>query len=189
MNTRHHVVFLRGKKTILRPLEESDLPRCVKWINDPEVSKFLSGHWPMTMPAEKKWFETHATSDSKDSIILAIETSDGVHIGNMGFHRIDWVSGVATSGALIGEKRYWGRGYGTDAKMALLDYAFNTLGLRKVCSQALAFNGRSIAYSKRCGYREEGRLKKHVFRNGEYHDLVELALFREDWLARRKRKS
>lgn len=88
----------------------------------------------------------------------------------------------STHGAMIGEKEYWGKGFGTDAKMALLEYAFNTLGLRRVKSEALAFNKRSIAYSLHCGYVLEGTKKKEVFRDGRFHDLVFLAATRKTWL-------
>ncbi|MFA6158027.1 MAG: GNAT family protein [Candidatus Paceibacterota bacterium] len=179
-NDGNRVVFLRGNMVNLRPLEESDLERCTRWINDPEVSRYLSGLWPLTMQAERKWLESHSTG-SKSDVVLAIETKDGVHIGNIGFHNIKWTDGVAVSGAMIGDKRYWDKGYGTDAKMQLVNWAFSNLGLRKLCSQVIAFNARSLAYSKKCGYKVEGVLAKHVLRDGGYPDVVNLALFKEDW--------
>lgn len=100
----------------------------------------------------------------------------------MAIHQIDWVNGTATTGAMIGEKEYWGKGYGSEAKMLLLDYAFNRLGLRKICSNVIAFNGRSKRYSEKCGYREEARRKAQFFRDGTYHDEIWLAVFRENWL-------
>ncbi|MDE1967131.1 MAG: GNAT family N-acetyltransferase [Patescibacteria group bacterium] len=111
-------VFLRGRKTILRPLSESDLPLCQKWINDPEVRKFIKNIFPMTMGAEREWLESRSKKNDKD-IILVIEVK-GRPIGTMGIHGIDWRNRTATTGALIGEKEYWGKGYGTDAKMALI---------------------------------------------------------------------
>jgi RimJ/RimL family protein N-acetyltransferase len=65
--------------------------------------------------------------------------------------------------------------------MLLLNYAFNTLNMRKICSAVFAFNGRSQAYNRKCGYRVEGVSKKHVFVRGNYCDLVMMALFKEDW--------
>jgi RimJ/RimL family protein N-acetyltransferase len=179
-NNSQKIVFLKGKKVTLRPLDEKDIERCCRWINNPEVAIFMNGHWPKGLEAEKKWLAE--SSAKKDGFSLAIETLDGVHIGNMGVFDIHWTDGVATTGAMIGEKEYWGKGYGTDAKTQLLNYLFNTLNLRKICSRAYAFNERSIAYSLHCGYKEEGRQKKHVFRNGEFHDVVNLALFKEDWI-------
>jgi RimJ/RimL family protein N-acetyltransferase len=110
-----------------------------------------------------------------------IEVS-GKPIGTMGIHSINWKDRTATTGALIGEKEYWGKGYGTDAKMTLLDYAFNTLNLRKIMSRVYAFNGRSLAYSLHCGYRVEGRLLRQRYAYGRYWDEIILGLFKSQWL-------
>ncbi len=174
------VVFLRGKKTILRPLEERDLPLLTRWINDSEISQFLIVYLPMSAESEKEWFLK--LKDRKDQITLGVCLLDGTLIGVMGTHEIDWKDRVTTTGAFIGDKRYWGKGYGTDAKMQLLDYIFNTLNLRKVLSTVVAFNARSLAYSKHCGYVVEGIRRSQIFRNGRYWDLVELGLFKEEWL-------
>jgi len=178
--TTDRVVFLRGENVVLRPLGKSDLPRLLRWINDPEVRYFLEAFMPMHEGEEEEWLESLSKRKPND-LVLAIETKEGEHIGNIGLHRISWRDRTAVTGALIGEKEYWGKGLGTEAKMLLLDYAFNTLNLRKICSQVLAFNGRSIAYSKKCGYVEEGTFRAHIFRNGEYHDLVNLAVFKKDF--------
>jgi len=163
------VVFLKGRKYILRPFnKETDLVKCHRWINDPEIYQYLLYSHPMTLQGEAEWFEK--LYKNKNNVPLAIETIEGEFIGTMGLHDIKSVDRTAVTGALIGEKEFWGRGFGTDAKMTLLDYAFNTLNLRKVCSRVIAFNKRSVAYSLRCGYEIEGKLKRHIFKRGRYYD-------------------
>ncbi len=175
------VVYLRGKKVILRPFNKAtDLETFWRWINDPDIKQFMTGYKPIALVAEEKWFDEHPSR--RNAIALAIETNDGQLIGNMGLHQIDWVSRFATTGAMIGEEEFQNKGYGTDAKMTLLNYAFNHLGLRKIMSQVLDFNGRSLHYSQKCGYSEEARLRDMYFRNGEYHDEVILSVTREVWL-------
>lgn len=178
--SEERVVFLRSKNVVLRPLSMDDIPRLHRWINDPEVRHFLKADMPFTLGEEEEWVKGLAKR-KPEHIILAIETAEGQHIGNMGLHSINWRSRTATTGAMIGEKEFWGKGYGTEAKMLLLHYAFDTLNLRRITSQAYAFNGRSIAYSKKCGYKEEGVFRGHVFRDGQYHDIVCLAVFRDDF--------
>ncbi len=177
---KQKVVFLEGKKVILRPFTKNDIPTLTRWINDPEVRQFLIATFPTSEEKEEEWIKSLGSDDK--NIVLAIETKEGVLIGSMGIHRISWKDGVCTTGALLGEKDYWGKGYGTDAKMALLDYIFNTLNLRKVCSDVYTFNKRSLQYSLHCGYKIEGTRKKHIFKKGKYWDLIELGLFKEDWL-------
>ena len=175
------VVFLKGRKTILRPPnKQTDLPKCLKWINDPEVSQYLSVYLPVSFVGEEAWFDRLYKSES--DIPLAIETLEGEFIGVMGLHNIKWKDGTATTGALIGEKDYWGKGFGGDAKMTLLDYAFNSLNLRKICSGVYDFNKRSLNYSLRCGYEIEGTLKRHFYKKGRYCDQIMLAVFKEKWL-------
>lgn len=173
------VIFLRGQKTILRPLEPTDAPKLRQWINDPDVRRFLSNVWPHALAGEEAWIRR--THEADDQYILAIETDDGVFIGNMGLSRIDWVNGTAKTGALIGEKAYWGKGYGRDAKMALLGWAFYELGLRRIESGALATNERSLRYQLATGYRLEGRKREHMLRAGRYVDHIETGLLRRDF--------
>ncbi|MBT7227936.1 GNAT family N-acetyltransferase [Candidatus Parcubacteria bacterium] len=175
------VVFLQGKKVVLRPVNKAtDMEAFQRWINDPGVRKFMTGFTPIGLQEEEEWID--GLGKRKNNITFAIETLEGELIGNIGLHGIDWVARVATTGALIGDEQNRGKGYGTDAKMILLDYAFHTLNLRKVCSEAIAYNGRSLAFNARCGYKEEGRRKDHFFKDGQYYDGVLTAVFREEWL-------
>lgn len=174
------VVFLRGKRVVLRPLrKETDLEPALRWINDPDVRLYLRNVFPQTAASEAEWFD--GLTKRKDDVVLGIETEEGILIGIMGLHGIDWVHRTATTGAFIGEKRYWNRGYGTDAKMALLKYAFDTLGLLKVKSAVMGFNARSVAYNRRCGYRVEGRRRSQFYRNGRRHDEILLGVTRGEW--------
>jgi RimJ/RimL family protein N-acetyltransferase len=182
------VVFLQGKKTILRPLnKQTDLPSLTRWINDPEIRSFVLVYQPQMLESEEQWVDAIANNKRPNDIILAIETLDGRFIGTIGIHGISWKDRTATTGAIIGEKEFWGKGYGSDAKMALLDYAFNTLNLHKICSAVIAYNERSLNYSLHCGYKIEGRKRQQIFKNGAYHDEILLGIFKEEWLAAMKK--
>lgn len=175
-------VFWRtGKKTLLRPLELSDAPTLYRGINDPETSKFLNAIHPMGLGYEEDWIKEKQKPSTTD-VTVAICLLDGTMIGTMGLHRIDLLNRTATTGAVIFEEQYRNRGYGSDAKMLLLDAAFNRYNLFKVQSRVIAYNGRSAAYSKKCGYVEEGRLRDQWERFGQRHDEILLAVFRDYWL-------
>ena len=174
------IVFARGKRIILRPLLKRDIPQLLQWINDTEITQYLMAHLPITEAQEEKWFESLSTRSDTD-VVFAITTLDGKLIGNMGIRAINWKDRTASTGALIGDKDYWGKGYGTEAKMLILNYAFNTLNLRKITSSVLAFNKRSHAYLKKCGYAEEGTRKRQFFVRGRYVDEILLAVFKKDW--------
>lgn len=180
MEKKQAVVFLSGKKVNLRPFSKDDVPAVTRWINDPEVREFISMTFPQTEKQEEDWVSK--LGDDDKNIALCIETKDGKPIGVMGIHNINWVHRHCTTGAVIGEKDYWGKGYGTDAKMYLLDYIFNTLNLNRVGSNVIAYNKRSLRYSLHCGYKIEGRRRKMIFKKGRYWDLIDLGVFKQEWL-------
>lgn len=176
------IAFLRGPRVLIRPPLERDIPKLLVWFNDGEVNEFLQHYFPITEDFEREWLKNLGTKRRETDAVFVIETLRGQSIGTMGIHRIDWISRTATTGAAIGEKQFWGKGYGSEAKMLLLYYAFERLNLRRIYSSAFSFNLRSINYSQKCGYRIEARLKRKHFRAGKYHDEVILSISRPDWL-------
>ena len=176
-----NIIFRQSKRVILRPFDRSEIPTLCKWVNDPDVTQFTRSIFPVYEQQEEEWFDGLARR--KDSAVLGIVVRESnTLIGTIGLHGINWQSRTATTGAMIGEKAYWGKGYGTEAKMLLLDFAFNTLDLNIIQSHALASNERSIAYSKKCGYEEVARIPDwHRRLTGECCADVILIVTQEKW--------
>lgn len=175
------VVFRAGTKGILRPLIESDVPFLMQWMNDLDVTQFLRTILPVSLQSEMEWFEK-VSKQSSDSVTLAmVDKKTKALIGVISLGNIDHRQGTATTGTSIGNKKYWGKGYGTEAKMLLLEYAFRELNLRKIYSDVIGYNERSLAYAKKCGYVEEARLPQHYYRKGQYWDKIVLAVYRDEW--------
>ena len=175
--------FLSGKNVVLSPYsEEAHLTQCWRWINDPEVRRYLNNDKPISLEHERELLRD-LTENPAENLFLIIETKrERTPIGTIGLHNINWTNRRAMGGTMIGEDGYWGKGYGTDAKFALLYHAFCTLGFEKVCSSVLAFNGRSLNYLKHTGHREEGRRERQFYRGGVWIDEILLAVFKEDFL-------
>ncbi|MFQ6014718.1 MAG: GNAT family N-acetyltransferase [Anaerolineae bacterium] len=174
--------MIQGNKVRLRAIEREDLSRFVRWLNDPEVVQYLTIYTPFSMAEEERWFERQLEDDS--STILAIETLDGTHIGNVGLHKIDWKNSHAELGIFIGEKEYWDQGYGSDAVMAMLNFAFNEMNLHRVSLGVYAFNKRAIRCYEKCGFRHEGTEREVVFKNGNYHDHLIMGILRHEFNSR-----
>jgi RimJ/RimL family protein N-acetyltransferase len=180
--TSQEVVFLEGKQVILRPMNRAtDLEFCQRWINHPDVRHFLTQSLPITLEDEGKWFDSLIGNKSNITLGIVVKES-GELIGVMSLIHIDWLNRTAVTGTWIGGQEHRGKGYGTDAKMILLAYAFLTLNLRKICSGAIAFNGASLRFNAKCGYKEEGVLKQQVYKDGQYYDEFLTAVFKDDWL-------
>ena len=167
----------------LRPVEEMDLPLFVLWFNDPEVRYWLSmSDAPeFTLESEQEWYDEMRSDPSR--VIWCIETEDGRPIGNLGLHAIDEAHGRATFGIAIGEKAYWGRGYGTEALRAVLRYAFEEMELRRVVLEADEDNARGIRCYEKCGFVREGLLRSYRLRGGKPVNCLIMSVLREDWQA------
>ncbi|MBU0551158.1 GNAT family N-acetyltransferase [Myxococcota bacterium] len=164
------IQFLRGHQLDLRPLEEADLPRCQRWINDPEVRRTTTLAFPMDARAERAWWEGQPRGGAPHTINLAIVLKDsGEHIGNTGLMGINWIDRRGTSGTIL-DPAHWRRGYATEAKWLLLKYAFLELGLRRVESVVIAFNEASARHLKANGFTQEGLRPQAFFREGAFHD-------------------
>ena len=67
------IVFLRGKRVNLRPILRSDIPRWLRWVNDPDVNHFIEVWLPATEAHEERWYERITRADT-DDFTLTIET-------------------------------------------------------------------------------------------------------------------
>lgn len=174
--------MLFGEKVNLRALEPSDVDNFMGWINDREVTRYLLvGRWPVSRKAEEAWLERVLRDDDPRNKVLAIETKDGVYLGNIGLHNIDYISGVAELGIVIGRKDYWNKGYGTDAARTLIGFAFSNLRLRKIILRVFGGNIRAQKAYAKLGFKEVGRLKAHILRDGKYEDEVLMEVFAEEF--------
>ncbi len=82
----------------------------------------------------------------------------------------------------IGNKGYWGQGYGKEAFILLLDYAFLELNLHRLSLRVFSFNDRAIKLYKSLGFQHEGTCKEAIFRNGTWHDIEFFALFQRNYI-------
>lgn len=175
---------ITGKKIRLRAIERSDIPTFVRWFNDPEVRQYLAMYMPMSQAQEERWFE--AQLEQRDRFIFGIETLDGKLIGNLGLINIDWKNSHALLGIVLGEKEYWGQGYGTDAITAVLGFAFKQMNLHRVHLATYEYNKRAIRCYEKCGFKLEGRMRQAHFYDGQYHDELVMGILREEFVANDK---
>lgn len=176
--------MLKGKNVILRPLKIEDLEKTHQWRNDLELIKLTQGiRFPKTLEMDKEWFDSALNDKSNRNIYFGIdEIKTNEFIGIIQLNNIDYISGTAAWGFIIGDINNRGKGYSIEAPKLLFDYAFNVLNLRKITGYRIAFNKAAYFMHQFIGgFVEEGRLKKHVYFDGVYHNVVVLSLFKEDF--------
>jgi RimJ/RimL family protein N-acetyltransferase len=176
--------MLIGKLVRLRRYEKEDLERVLGWINDREVTRFLAARYPFSRVQEEGWIERVSQQPPSEGIVLAIELpADSRHIGSVGLHEVRWEDRHATLGIVIGEKDCWSQGYGTDAIVTLLRFAFDEMNLHRVMLDVLTDNQRAIASYRKCGFAAEGTLRQAYYQEGRYRDLLTMGVLAGEFRA------
>src|SRR3990172_127929 len=172
--------MLKGKKVLLRPMKQEDIVRQHEFNQDPELYA-LDSTYPRVSPLEsaQAFYESRTRFD-ENIAPFAIE-ADEKYIGYCSLMDLRNPHGNLELGIMIGDREYWGRGYGRDAVRLLLDYGFRHLGARRIALTTHAKNERAIRCYLACGFVEEGRPRKVVWIEGEYTDLVNMSILREEW--------
>jgi len=176
--------MLFGEKVRLRAMEREDIATFVRWFNDPEVRQYLLMFAPMSKVAEERWFE--AQLEKQDQYLFVIEArkdeDEWALIGNVDLSEVDLKNGSAKLGIVLGDKNYWGQGYGSDALRTMLRFAFDELNLHRVELDVYDFNSRARRSYEKVGFQLEGTRRQAVFRDGRYRDVHLLGILREEFL-------
>ena len=176
-----------GKLVRLREYRKEDIPLVQRYRNDSETRSFLNIRvpYPYTLADEEKWFEKNSASN--DIYSFAVETlSEGTYIGGCGTISTDWKTRVVMVGIWIGDKAYWGKGYGTDAMEVLVRFCFEEMNVEKVKLGVYSFNDRARRCYEKCGFTVEGVLRREVYASGQYHDMIMMGILRDEWETRQK---
>ncbi len=173
-------MILKGKKVILRPIRLTDAERFVKWFNDKEVNKFLN-YRSLTLKAEKKYIKDRLAGKMKDSLHFCVDTLDGTHIGATSFDSISKIYRRATFGIVIGDKKYWNSGYGSEAAKLIIDYGFKKLKFHRIDLDVYSYNPRAIKVYKRLGFKIEGRKIEYTKLGNKFYDALTMSILDRDW--------
>lgn len=175
--------MINGVRLVLRAWEKTDLEAFTRWFNDPEVTINLGNAFPNLSPEQEERYMAKMVDVPHKYCIIVRES--GKLIGDCDLHNIDQPSRSAEAGIVIGEKEYWGQGYGREALGMLLEIGFEGLGLNRVGLSLLDINERGYRCYLATGFHEEGRLRQRSFVKGAFRDEVVMSvLASEYWAAR-----
>jgi len=152
----------------------------LNWIADSDVNCFLTvGKFPPSLEDLKRYISGFEGSTSAIAFAI-IDTENGLHIGNTTINAINWISGTADLGMMIGDKRYLGRGCAYIVWSMIIRYAFEVLGLRRLYIGILEGNEECLDAARRLSLVEEGRWRQHSLVKGAYQDEIWFGVLRDD---------
>jgi len=179
--------LFRGE--LVRLTTEDPEPRAkieVNWQRDSEYHRLLDAD-PARMISEKRmkeWLEKRYEDGFKpDGHFFSVRTlAEDKLIGFFGLW-LDLANNEAWLGIGIGEREFWGKGYGTDMMKLALQYAFTELNVHRVSLGLMDYNPRALRSYEKAGFQLEGRTRGDVQRAGKHHDSLWMGILREEWFA------
>lgn len=163
--------YIIGDNIYLRPIKMKDIANgWMEWINDADLVDGLFGGFPVTEPELKNYFKLQRLPHS---VMFAIcKLKDNTYIGNGRLSQLDWINRECVYGRLIGNKKAQGKGYGSEALILLLRYAFSVLGMNRVYSSAVVTNKSSIKSNIKIGMTKEGIFREASYKKGKFYDRI-----------------
>lgn len=161
----------------LRRLEEPDLERTWCWVNQPDIYNAIGLVAPISMTAQRRWYEELDRSNSKIVFAICLRAGDQ-HVGNVSLDQIDRRHRHARLAIFIAEPEHRGKGIGARAMRLLIAYAFDFMNLHRLYCKTTAGNPAVIRFYEALGFVIEGCLRQHEFVAGQYVDKIVLGLLR-----------
>lgn len=174
LHSNKPVINIFGDKVALGPVEKSMIPAFVRWENDFAVT-LMSGDQirPVSRENVEARFERRRKEEGVQHNEFAIYEQASMRlIGSTELRDIDKDRRTARYGILIGEKDCWGKGYGTETTILMLDYAFTVLGLHNILLSTYGYNERAVRAYTRAGFRVIGRQREAARLGGQVYDII-----------------
>lgn len=174
--------LFESKRLGFRLIEpDQDLSKYYQWLHDREVTRYLENRF---FPKSLSEIREYISEKNRNPICLLL----GMHlkfdrdtwIGNIKLEPIEWIHSRGEIGIMIGEKSCWGERYGSEAIVALRNYAFDELGLMRLTAGCYAQNEGSEGAFRNAGFQVEGRYRNHIWCEGKFHDEILFGILKED---------
>lgn len=169
------MTLIRTERLYLRELMVEDIgDQYVMGLNDPEVVGLTEARHSVWTREKVEAYVLESNIPGQ-SLLLGVFLSDcHRHIGNVRLFNFCWHR-RAELGIMIFDKSCWSKGYGSEAIIGVVDYAFEKLGLHRIVADYYAINTGSARMFAKAGFVVEGVFKDHFWLDGRYVDSVRIA--------------
>jgi len=174
----------QGEKVKLRPVEVGDIDSYFTLDENSDTDLQRMGGiigFPITKGKIKEKLEKVINKEPEnDEYMWIIEDNEGNIVGDINTYTCNRRNGTFKYGIGL-RKQYWGMGYAAEAVKIILRYYFRELRYQKVTPYIYSFNRNSAKLHEKLGFKEEGRLRRMLYTNGEYHDEIYFGMTKEEF--------
>ncbi len=163
----------------LRPIEKKDLPIIQQWRNSTSTIPNVREYRLMSMSHIESWYQSMIL-DNKFEMFVMVSKADGP-VGVCGLTYIDWKNRHADLHFAIYKDQAWiDDKYSNIFYPAVLEYAFNSLGLNKVYVEVYENDKKKINFFTSKGFSLDAKLRNHYFHDGKFWDSYIYSLLVEE---------
>jgi RimJ/RimL family protein N-acetyltransferase len=172
---------IETSECLLRDLRATDAAELLRTLNHPDVERFIPPS-PSTVEGFEQFIAwAHRQREGGRYACFAVVPNGAIDaIGIFQIRQLDPSFLTAEWGFVLG-KRFWGSGIFAAAAVAILDFAFDTIGIHRLEARAATGNSRGNGALRKVGATLEGQLRRSFLLGGVYHDDALWALLADDW--------
>ncbi|MBN1327034.1 MAG: GNAT family N-acetyltransferase [Candidatus Cloacimonetes bacterium] len=171
---------LPGERVYLSPICPDDAEQYCEWLNDWEVANsLLIFNQQLSLERERMILQDMIKNQAQ--IFGIVTQKNDQLIGNCSIFRINDRNRKAEVGIFIGDKKYWDKGYGSEALSLLLDYGFNVLNLNNIMLEVFSFNKRAIRSYEKTGFKIIGRRREGLIVAGGKYDEIYMDILASEY--------
>lgn len=170
-----------GERIFLSQVLHEDMALNARWFSDLELTAYTgSVGTSYTTEQEQEWYDNLAKNRTDPAFAIIVREGQRM-IGNVQLMRVNHQHGTAELGIAIGDKAYWGQGYGSEAVRLMTDYGFTFLSLNTIFLWHAAFNQRGHRAYLKAGFAMAGRLRGAITFAGQHYDQILMDITREEF--------
>jgi len=163
---------------VFRKIKDGDLEAIRNWRMLEEVTKYMYTDPELSQEDQERWYRKISTDPTCVYWILQV---DGRDIGLVCLTNIDRLNRRANWAYYIAEPTLRGKGLGKQLELNILYYVFDVLTLNKLCCEVFAWNENVISIHEHFGSKIEGRRRAHICKDGQFQDIVKMAILKDEW--------
>jgi UDP-4-amino-4,6-dideoxy-N-acetyl-beta-L-altrosamine N-acetyltransferase len=168
----------------LRRMTPGDAEQVREWRTHREISRHMFTEPSITLGQQVEWVSNAIADENRHYWIIEL---DGVPVGLANMLQIDLVNRRGSWAFYLADPATRGNGVGKAVEFAIIEYAFGSLALNKLCCEVLSTNTAVLGLHQKFGFSREGVLRQHILKGDTFYDITILGMLASDWITHRPR--
>ncbi len=173
---------MKSERLYLRPIMEEDLAELAAFFYEPSnVKYYIPTLWRRYTPEQVRGLLADWHDQSAYFVYAICMNEDDSVVGLANLDGVNYINGNSEVGIAITAVERQGQGLAEEALRLLITYCFDEMRLHRVWARIVAANEASLRLFRKLGFREEGRLREQLRREGGYIDMIFMGLLEDEW--------